>query len=37
MTITPKSESQFERFSRFVRSVLNVPHSEVMRKLEAEK
>jgi len=28
---------EFERFSRFVRGIVNVPHSEIKRKLDAEQ
>jgi hypothetical protein len=32
-----KTDSPFENFTKFVGAVVNVPHAEVKRKLEAEK
>jgi len=36
-TQKPYKETKFERFSNLVRGVVNVPHADVKRKLEASK
>jgi hypothetical protein len=37
MKSTTKNTSEFDNFSRFVRGILNVPHTEIKRKLDAEQ
>jgi hypothetical protein len=32
-----KAKSEYDRFETFVRGVVNVPHSEIKAKLDAEK
>jgi hypothetical protein len=37
MKSTHEGSPEFEKFGRFVRAIVNVPHAEVRRKLEREK